>query len=105
MPDDQPLHSAGDLSSPRLTLLDQQLTDFGRPYSRNVRIGTHRTTIRLESEVWDALTEIASRENASINDLCTMVARNASANKLASFTSALRVFIVAYYRTANRLGA
>lgn len=65
--------------------------------SRNVRIKDKRTSIRLESDMWQALHEIASMENCSIHDVCTAVYEKKEAG--ASFTAALRVFLMLYYRT------
>ena len=42
--------------------------------SRNVRIAGRRTSVRLEREMWDALTDISKRENLGFNQLCTYVA-------------------------------
>ncbi|MGM0423270.1 MAG: ribbon-helix-helix domain-containing protein [Pseudomonadota bacterium] len=65
--------------------------------SRNIRIGGKRTSIRLESEMWQALHEIAALESCSIHDLCTAV--NDIKENGTSFTAALRVFLMQYYRT------
>lgn len=41
--------------------------------SRNVTVMGRRTSIRLEPDMWKALKEIASREQCSIHDICTLV--------------------------------
>ena len=66
--------------------------------SRNVTVNGHRTSMRLEPEMWDALSEICRREHLSTHDICTAVdaRRNAS-----SLTAALRVFVMDYFRTAS----
>jgi len=70
--------------------------------SRNVLIDRHRTSMRLEPEMWDALTDIARREKISINCLCSLVSVH---RRQSSLTSAMRVFVLAYYRcAANRPG-
>jgi predicted DNA-binding ribbon-helix-helix protein len=66
--------------------------------SRNVRIHNRRTSVRLEPAMWTALNEIAAAENCSIHDLCGAV-HDLKAEDL-SFTAALRVFLMEYYRTA-----
>ena len=38
---------------------------------RNIRIGKRRTSIRLEPEMWDALTEICSQLDKDLNEICT----------------------------------
>lgn len=65
--------------------------------SRNVTIDGHRTSLRLEKVSWDALDDICRNEGLSIHELCSMIEpmRNG-----ASRTSAVRAFIVSYYRTA-----
>lgn len=65
--------------------------------SRNVTIDGHRTSLRLEQVSWDALDDICRNEGMTIHELCSMIEplRNGS-----SRTSAVRAFIVSYYRTA-----
>jgi predicted DNA-binding ribbon-helix-helix protein len=65
--------------------------------SRNVLIDRHRTSMRLEPEMWEALSDIARREGLSINHLCSRVSLG---RKQSSLTSAMRVFVLAYYRCA-----
>lgn len=65
---------------------------------RNVRIGGRRTSVRLEPEMWDALHEVAVLEGCSIHDLCSAV--EDLRNPAASFTGALRVFLMEYFRNA-----
>jgi len=62
---------------------------------RNVRIGRRRTSLRLETAMWDALQEIADRERTSLNELLTGVAAGQSES---SFTASVRVFTLAYFR-------
>ena len=66
--------------------------------SRNITIKAHRTSIRLEPDMWSALREICRRERASMHDLCTTVAIHKPDNS--SLTAAIRVFIMAYFRSA-----
>jgi len=65
---------------------------------RNVTVSGHRTSIRLEPEMWDALHELCRREGKSVNAVCSMVDR---ARRASALTSALRVFIVTYFRAAT----
>ena len=65
--------------------------------SRNVRIHKRRTSVRLEPEMWNALNEIAELEGCSVHDLCGAV--HDLKEKSASFTAALRVFMMEYYRS------
>lgn len=65
--------------------------------SRNVTIDGFRTSLRLEKVSWDALEDICRSEGLTTHQLCSMVEplRNG-----ASRTSAIRTFIVSYYRAA-----
>ena len=63
--------------------------------SRNITIGTLRTSMRLEPEFWDALGEIARREDLSLDGLCTRVDSERGAH---SRTAAMRLFAVAYLK-------
>ena len=63
---------------------------------RNVWIGKRRTSIRLEPEMWDALEEISAGTGRDINEICTEVREATPADQ--TLTSALRVFILSYFR-------
>ncbi|MCX8506163.1 MAG: ribbon-helix-helix domain-containing protein [Alphaproteobacteria bacterium] len=63
--------------------------------SRNVMVGGKRTSIRLEPEMWEGLFDIARNEKISVNAICSEVDRTRCQSSL---TSAVRVFIVSYYR-------
>ena len=66
--------------------------------SRNVTVGGHRTSMRLEPAMWDALSEICRRERLSAHDVCTAIDARRTASTL---TAALRVFVMEYYRAAS----
>jgi len=61
----------------------------------SIKLGSRWTTIRLEREMMDALHEIARSHGISLNELCTEIALDRSEGSL---ISALRVFIVSYFR-------
>ena len=65
--------------------------------SRNVTVAGHRTSMRLEPTMWDALAEICRRENATLSEIATLVGRSRSASSL---TSAMRIFILDYFHLA-----
>ncbi len=65
--------------------------------NRNIVVAGHRTSMRLEPEMWGALSEICEREKCSVRDICTLVDSNRGSSSL---TSAVRVFILAYFRYA-----
>jgi predicted DNA-binding ribbon-helix-helix protein len=62
---------------------------------KNLYVDGRRTSIRLEPEMWDAITDIATRETLSINEIVSRVDRR---RQDGSLTASLRVFILAYYR-------
>lgn len=66
--------------------------------NRNIKVGNHRTSMRLERSMWSALEEIAEREVKSIHDLATLVDAQRDESSL---TAAMRVFILSYFRAAS----
>lgn len=66
--------------------------------SRNVTIGGHRTSVRLEPEMWSGLGEVCRRERANLHEICTSIATRKQENT--SLTAAIRVFAMAYFRVA-----
>jgi len=89
----------------------QTSTEVAPLKSQNIMIGGHRTSMRLEPSMWDALEDIARREGVSVNDLCSRIkvrldeqARRRGIgpeDNNVTLTSAVRVFIAAYYRRAS----
>ena len=61
--------------------------------SRNIYVNGHRTSIRLEPEVWRALEDITGFESQSINALCAMVHK---LPRNGSLTSGMRTFTMLY---------
>jgi predicted DNA-binding ribbon-helix-helix protein len=55
--------------------------------------------VRLEPEMWDAFHEIAAEQGKTVNALATEIDDMRTASSL---TSAIRLYIVRYYR--SRLG-
>ena len=68
---------------------------------RNVVVAGHRTSVRLEPVMWEALADIAGRRGRTVNELVTEIDRDRSASSL---TAAIRVYIVDYYRAAAAAG-
>jgi predicted DNA-binding ribbon-helix-helix protein len=66
--------------------------------SRNVVVLGHRTSVRLEPQMWRALRDIAAREGCKIHDLCTLVQMRKHPDT--TLTAAIRVFVMLYYRAA-----
>ena len=65
--------------------------------NRNVFIGRHRTSIRLEPAMWDSLAEICRREDLSLHEICGLIDARRRASSL---TAAIRVFALTYFRVA-----
>jgi predicted DNA-binding ribbon-helix-helix protein len=51
--------------------------------------------MRLETQFWDALKDVAERESADIGEICTRIAKRA---RNANLSSAVRVAMMDYYR-------
>jgi predicted DNA-binding ribbon-helix-helix protein len=58
---------------------------------RYIRVDGHRTSVRLEEPLWQALREIAAEDGLTVNEVCSRVHRF---RRDGTFTSALRVYIV-----------
>jgi predicted DNA-binding ribbon-helix-helix protein len=67
--------------------------------SRNIWIGSHRTSVRLEPVMWAALNDIAVERGKTVHDVILEINRD---RKGISLTAAIRVYIVEYYREALR---
>jgi predicted DNA-binding ribbon-helix-helix protein len=61
-----------------------------------VTVDGRRTSVRLEPALWDAFDEICRREHKSARTICSEVGR---LRREGGFTSALRVYILDYFRT------
>lgn len=66
---------------------------------RNVVVAGRRTSVRLEPLMWDALQEIAAGQGMNVNQLVTQIKRSGGRSSL---TSAIRVYIVDFYRSRAR---
>ena len=64
---------------------------------RSITIGSRRTSMRLEAEMWNAIGEICSREMIAIGELVRRAHQSGGAG---GRTSAVRNFVLAYFRTA-----
>ena len=66
--------------------------------NRNITAGGKRTSMRLEPELWNGLHEICRRERV---DLSTMVRRIHKESGGGGRTSAVRVYVLRYFRAAT----
>ncbi len=69
-----------------------------RLINRNINAGRGRTSMRLEPELWDALEEICDREEITMRELVRRIEHN---EHVSGRTSAVRVYIVDYFRAAS----
>lgn len=68
-----------------------------RLVNRNVVAERGRTSMRLEPELWEALLEICDREDRDLNAIVRQVeAEGHNGGR----TSAVRVFVMSYFRNA-----
>ncbi len=65
--------------------------------SKNVTINGRRTSLRLEQASWEAMDDICKCEGLTLHELCSLIETRRQG---ASRTSAVRAFIVTYFRTA-----
>jgi predicted DNA-binding ribbon-helix-helix protein len=66
---------------------------------RNVKVHGHRTSVRLEPQMWDSMTEICRREFCTPDDVCSYVAERKSPQ--GSLSSSLRAFMLDYFRNSS----
>ena len=66
----------------------------------NLVVDGHRTSVRLEPEMWAALKEVANCEDCTVNELASLIKRRKKASQ--NFTSAIRVYLMLHYRKARR---
>ena len=65
--------------------------------NRNVTMGHHRTSLRLEQAMWDAVAEICRREELSVGELCQRIDER---RRESTLTAALRVYVLNYFKAA-----
>lgn len=70
---------------------------ISRLVNRNVVAERGRTSMRLEPELWDMLSEISERES---QDISTLVRKIEAAGHSGGRTSAVRVYIANYFHIA-----
>ena len=74
---------------------------MNRPVKRSFTIDGHRTSISLEPPFWEALRAAATEENVSI---ASLVATIDAGRDAAGLSSAVRVWLLARYKNADRVG-
>lgn len=68
---------------------------------KNITLGDRRTSLRLEREFWNALDDLCQRERLTLQAVCTAIEAHRTS---ASRTSAVRSFVMAYFRHAAEEG-
>lgn len=71
-------------------------SDEGARYRRTVTVSGRRTSISIETVVWDGLEDISNREELTLAELLTLIDQRRLGSSLAS---AVRVFVLFYFRT------
>jgi predicted DNA-binding ribbon-helix-helix protein len=83
--------------TPQQRTLNPRRTSPSALTIRNIVVDGHRTSVRLEPVMWEALRDIAGFRGVHLNDLVTEIDRQ---RVVPNLTAAIRVYIVNYYRTA-----
>jgi predicted DNA-binding ribbon-helix-helix protein len=73
---------------------------MSRPVKRSFTIGGHRTSISLEAPFWQALKAVAAQERIQLSKLIARIDADRGSSGL---SSAVRVWLLAYYRKAAGL--
>ncbi len=74
---------------------------MGRPVKRSFTIAGHRTSISLETEFWEALKVAAAQEGVAVAKLIARIDEGRGAGGL---SSAVRIWVLQYYRQATTRG-
>lgn len=77
-------------------------TTTGGLMFHGIYIGNRRTSVRLDAVTWNALREIAAREQITVRDLCRFIAEGKP--RALSLTVSLRCYALRYFMIA-RAGA
>lgn len=71
----------------------------GKPVKRSLTIAGHRTSISLEEDFWTALRDVARAEGKPV---AALIFEIDSTRGTTNLSSAIRVFLLAYFRTRAR---
>lgn len=66
---------------------------------RSLVLTGHKTSVSLEDEFWTGLKEIASSRQMTVADLVAAIDRD---RKTGNLSSALRLYVLAHYRSKQR---
>ncbi|VAW18122.1 hypothetical protein MNBD_ALPHA12-2337 [hydrothermal vent metagenome] len=65
---------------------------------RSITLAGHKTSLALEEAFWQALDQIAAQSGCTVPAL---ISRIDAGRKTKNLSSAIRVFVLAYFRTTN----
>jgi predicted DNA-binding ribbon-helix-helix protein len=65
---------------------------------RSIVLGTHKTSVSLEDQFWDALKEIAEARKTTLSGLVTGIDSDRKHSKHSNLSSAIRLFVLSFYR-------
>ena len=65
---------------------------------RSIVIAGHKTSVSLEDQFWDALKEIAASRRSTLSEI---VASIDSGRNQGNLSSAIRLYVLAYYRNPS----
>jgi len=85
------------MASPRRLRRNQNAPPSSSLVIRNIVVDGHRTSVRLEPVMWEALRDIAQQRSMTLRDLVTQIDQERAASSL---TAGIRVYIVDFYRAA-----
>jgi predicted DNA-binding ribbon-helix-helix protein len=69
---------------------------------RSIVIAGHKTSVSLEDAFWNGLKEIAVSRNVALSDLVSSIDKE---RKHGNLSSAIRLFVLDYYRGQNNNAA
>ena len=69
---------------------------------RSVTINGRQTSVSIELEFWNGLREIAAAQGTTISELVESID---SGRQYANLSSAIRVFVLSFYRDGSSIGA
>ena len=69
---------------------------------RSIKVGEHLTSVHLEDAFWDALKSIAAAQSTPVGGLISTIDRERRKRHHANLSSAVRLFVLDYYRSRMR---
>jgi len=71
-------------------------------HKRSITIARHRTSVSLEDEFWEVLSDLAKRDDRSVADLIAEVDRRRSRDRAGtSLSAAIRLYVLERLRASS----